>query len=186
MRQIAYIAAVGGRGGFSPTALPEFAASQLRRQRLRTNCSVLGCLVEAAASRLHLHRRGFAARKKNMRLHLFAAVGLAVLLAGASPVSADPRPRQEQVKSHVPRIMTDVSAQQRKAKRKAARTGSRITVRPRSFLDAGTEVLPGERKFTDYALPPFYSPYSVLGPGRGFDRSPLNGPFDVPGNRFSW
>jgi hypothetical protein len=30
------------------------------------------------------------------------------------------------------------------------RPRARITVEPRSFLDAGTEVLPGERKFTDY------------------------------------
>ena len=34
------------------------------------------------------------------------------------------------------------------------RPRARITVAPRSFLDAGTEVLPGERKFTDYAFPP--------------------------------
>jgi hypothetical protein len=31
---------------------------------------------------------------------------------------------------------------------------SRIVVEPRSFLDAGTELLPGEGKFLDYALPP--------------------------------
>ena len=33
------------------------------------------------------------------------------------------------------------------------RARTRVTVRPRSFLDGGTEVFPGERKFTDYALP---------------------------------
>ena len=32
------------------------------------------------------------------------------------------------------------------------RPRARVTVAPRSFLDAGTEVLPGERKFTDYAF----------------------------------
>jgi hypothetical protein len=37
---------------------------------------------------------------------------------------------------------------------KAERPRSRIVVAPRSFLDAGTEVRPGERKFTDYAFPP--------------------------------
>jgi hypothetical protein len=37
---------------------------------------------------------------------------------------------------------------------KAQRPRARVTVAPRSFLDAGTEVLPGERKFTDYAFPP--------------------------------
>ena len=36
---------------------------------------------------------------------------------------------------------------------KADRPRSRVTVAPRSFLDPGTEVRPGERKFTDYAYP---------------------------------
>jgi len=36
---------------------------------------------------------------------------------------------------------------------KADRPRARVTVAPRSFLDAGTEVRPGERKFTDYAYP---------------------------------
>ena len=35
----------------------------------------------------------------------------------------------------------------------ASRARTRVRVAPRSFLDAGTEVLPGDRKFTDYALP---------------------------------
>ena len=34
---------------------------------------------------------------------------------------------------------------------------TRVYVTRRSWLDAGTEVLPGERKFTDYAYPPGYS-----------------------------
>jgi hypothetical protein len=39
---------------------------------------------------------------------------------------------------------------------------ARVTVQRRSFLDAGTEVLPGQRKFTDYAFPPGYSPTAVI------------------------
>ena len=31
---------------------------------------------------------------------------------------------------------------------------TRVYVTTRSWLDAGTEVLPGDRKFTDYAFPP--------------------------------
>ena len=31
---------------------------------------------------------------------------------------------------------------------------TRVYITTRSWLDAGTEVLPGERKFTDYAFPP--------------------------------
>jgi hypothetical protein len=34
---------------------------------------------------------------------------------------------------------------------------TRIYVTKRSWLDAGTEILPRDRKFTDYAFPPGYS-----------------------------
>jgi hypothetical protein len=73
----------------------------------------------------------------------------------------------------------------------ANRARSRVTVAPRSFLDAGTEVLPGERKFLDYALPPGYSPMgSVINTGGkvGWDNSPLPGPFDLPSRRnpYGW
>ena len=51
-----------------------------------------------------------------------------------------------------------------------------------ALIHAG-EVLPGERKFTDYAFPPGYSAIdTVLGPGHGYARQPLNGFFDVPNN----
>jgi hypothetical protein len=64
-------------------------------------------------------------------------------------------------------------------------------VAPRSFLDAGTEVLPGERKFTDYAFPPTHNPLDVVqntGGRVGWHRSPLPGPFDLrgPNNPFGW
>jgi len=35
---------------------------------------------------------------------------------------------------------------------------TRVIVTRRSYLDAGTEVLPGDRKFTDYAYPLGYNP----------------------------
>jgi hypothetical protein len=65
---------------------------------------------------------------------------------------------------------------------------ARVRVQPRSFLDAGTDVLPGERKFTDYALPPGYSPTSVIDNTAFSHRSPLPGPFDLPGrdNPYPW
>ena len=47
----------------------------------------------------------------------------------------------------------DVPPVEAQTKKKQDGPRARITVEPRSFLDAGTEVLPGERKFTDYALP---------------------------------
>ena len=71
------------------------------------------------------------------------------------------------------------------------RARTRIRVQPRSFLDGGTEVLPGSRKFTDYAFPPGTagSPASMIGyENTAFDRgrSPLLGPFDLPGRRNPW
>jgi hypothetical protein len=57
---------------------------------------------------------------------------------------------------------------------------SRLVVAPRSFLDAGTEVLPGQRKFLDYALPPTHTPMDVVqntGGRVGWHNSPLPGPF---------
>src|SRR6059058_2974239 len=73
------------------------------------------------------------------------------------------------------------------------RPRARVTVVPRSFLDAGTEVLPGDRKFTDYAFPvgTYSTPLSVVqntGGRVGWHRSPLPGPFDLPSrnNPFGW
>jgi len=68
------------------------------------------------------------------------------------------------------------------------RPRARITVRARSFLDAGTEVLPGDRKFSDYAIPPGYSPTGVIDNTAFSRREPLPGPFDLPGrqNPYPW
>jgi hypothetical protein len=63
------------------------------------------------------------------------------------------------------------------------RTRTRITVKPRSYLDGGTEVLPGERKFMDYAQAPTYgwlAPTSSWDPN-GTHRFPLPMPGELPG-----
>jgi hypothetical protein len=62
------------------------------------------------------------------------------------------------------------------------RVRTKITVRPRSYLDGGTWVLPGERKFMDYANNPTYSwsaPTSAWDPN-GIHRFPLPMPFELP------
>ncbi len=59
-----------------------------------------------------------------------------------------------------------------------------VTVQKRSFLDAGTEVLPGQRKFTDYAFPPGYSPTSAIDFTSGNVRGPLIGPWDTSRHNF--
>src|SRR5215210_9357328 len=60
------------------------------------------------------------------------------------------------------------------------RARTRITVKPRSYLDGGTHVLPGERKFMDYAQAPTYgwlAPTSSWDP-LGTHRFPLPMPFE--------
>ena len=60
---------------------------------------------------------------------------------------------------------------------------TRIYVTKRSWLDAGTEVLPGERKFLDYAYPPSigYPSFARENLNRPIDRQPLSTPADVGG-----
>jgi hypothetical protein len=70
----------------------------------------------------------------------------------------------------------------------ASRNRSRIRVAPRSFLDGGTEVLPGERKFMDYALPAgeIGAPMSQL-KGTAWNReTALPGPFYLPSRQNPW
>ena len=57
---------------------------------------------------------------------------------------------------------------------------TRIYVTKRSWLDAGTEVLPGDRKFQDYAFPPSigYPSFARENRNRPIDRQPLNPPSD--------
>ncbi|MCP3388089.1 hypothetical protein NLM27_04770 [Bradyrhizobium sp. CCGB12] len=57
---------------------------------------------------------------------------------------------------------------------------TRIYVSKRSWLDGGTEVLPGERKFTDYALPPGSS-FARENNNRPLDRQPLSPDSDLGG-----
>jgi hypothetical protein len=60
---------------------------------------------------------------------------------------------------------------------------TRVYVTTRSWLDAGTEVLPGDRKFNDYAFPPGigYPTFARENLNRPIDRQPLNPPADLGG-----
>src|SRR6266480_5796919 len=60
---------------------------------------------------------------------------------------------------------------------------TRVYVTKRSWLDAGTEVLPGDRKFSDYAFPPEigYPSFARENRNRPIDRQPLNPPSDLGG-----
>jgi hypothetical protein len=58
---------------------------------------------------------------------------------------------------------------------------TRVYITKRSWLDAGVEVLPGDRKFNDYAFPLGES-FANQNNGRSLDRQPLNSHWDLGGN----
>jgi hypothetical protein len=107
-----------------------------------------------------------------MRCYVACAAVIATVALAAVPAGAQTQP-QKKYGSTTSRSATT-----------ANRPRARVVVAPRSFLDAGTEVLPGERKFTDYAFPPNYTPMGVVtntGGKVGWDRSPMMQPFQLPG-----
>jgi hypothetical protein len=57
---------------------------------------------------------------------------------------------------------------------------TRVYVSKRSWLDGGTEVLPGDRKYTDYAIPPTQS-FGMQNRNRPLERQPLNPASDLGG-----
>jgi hypothetical protein len=57
---------------------------------------------------------------------------------------------------------------------------TRVFISKRSWLDAGVEVLPGDRKFNDYAFPPGES-FATQNNTRSLDRQPLNSHWDLGG-----
>ena len=57
---------------------------------------------------------------------------------------------------------------------------TRVYITKRSWLDAGVEVLPGDRKFNDYAFPPGQS-FARENLNRPLDRQPLNSSWDLGG-----
>jgi hypothetical protein len=57
---------------------------------------------------------------------------------------------------------------------------TRVYVTTRSWLDAGVEVLPGDRKFNDYAFPPQQS-FALENNNRPLARQPLYPAYDLGG-----
>jgi hypothetical protein len=80
----------------------------------------------------------------------------------------------------IPEVKREQNAKTTTRAVRVKRPRSRVVVVPRSFLNAGTKVLPGERKFLDYAFPPTHVALDVVsntGGRVGWHNSPLPGPF---------
>jgi len=134
---------------------------------------------------LEIGNGGTAAREDVMTWKFPASNKLAVLLAATAvvavsfditPASAQSKPRyDDRGRPYYGPSGPNVSYQQ------GPRT--RIYVTKRSWLDAGTEVLPGDRKFNDYAFPPEigYPSFGRENKNRPIDRQPLNPPSDLGG-----
>ena len=105
---------------------------------------------------------------------LLAAGAVTGLVAGISTASAEQAKRRA-MDTRYTSGSPNVSYQQ------GPRT--RIYVSRRSWLDGGTEVLPGDRKFTDYAFPPQmgYPTFARENGNRPIDRQPLSTPADLGG-----
>jgi|HubBroStandDraft_6_1064221.scaffolds.fasta_scaffold1388703_1 hypothetical protein len=100
-------------------------------------------------------------------------VAFAALIVGAVPLAA-PAGAQSNPQATQPK----------KPSAEARGRPAHVTVEKRSFLDGGTEVLPGQRKFTDYAFPPGYSPTASIDFTTGNIRGRLIGPWDPTRNNF--
>ncbi len=113
---------------------------------------------------------------------LTAAAALAAVLA-AAPADAARKPRR--YLGPPPRALEQPTRVTVVDETGRART--RITVRRRSYLDPGTESLPFNDHYHDYAVPPSYSPFPrgaehSVAPGTS-DRRPLPALWDIPGWR---
>ena len=109
----------------------------------------------------------------NLRI-LTAGLGLATALL-TTLVSVEPASAQDPRSSVLSRnrVSPNYSYQQGR---------TRIYVTKRSWLDLGNEVQPGERKYTDYAIPPAYTQTTIDHlTGRPWTRQPLVDAWDLPG-----
>src|ERR1700720_1480506 len=107
-----------------------------------------------------------------MNFRMLCIAALAALVAVPLSVPASGQPSQA-----VPTKKPD-------AAERDARARAHVTVQKRTFLDAGVEGKPGQRKFTDYAFPPGYSPTSSIDFTSGNGPGPLSGPWDPTRNNF--
>ena len=107
-----------------------------------------------------------------MHLKSAAALCFGLVIFGLAAAPADAQTRQ--------RIASDGTRYVERGE--DGRTRTRIVIQRRSFLDAGTEVLPRSQRYTDYVFPYGGSPLNVVENTMiGGQRHPLPGPTDLMG-----
>jgi hypothetical protein len=117
-----------------------------------------------------------------MLLTTFAASALGASLLLPAPAAAAESIRNQGAESGQAQFFSSQNTRNTRQQARQPQPRSRITVQRRSFLDPGPELSPGEYKYREYATPYGYSAIdSALPPGQGWNRTPFNDPFDVPG-----
>jgi hypothetical protein len=119
-------------------------------------------------------------------LALLVAAGALVMISNA-PVNAGPRTTQRSIRhrrvehAHYNRPHVVYRHGPNVVYQQGPRT--RLYVTKRSWLDAGTEVIPGEETSTDYAFPPRlgFPSFARENNNRPIDRQPLDPPSDMWG-----
>jgi hypothetical protein len=107
---------------------------------------------------------------------VMVALAFVIAPAGAQTAKRSTDPAASRAQAYPP-------AKPKRPRAVATRPATRVVVTKRSYLDAGTEVKPGERHFTDYVFPPGYNVWS------GTNIDPMNSymsppdPFWLPGTR---
>src|SRR6185437_14155068 len=122
-----------------------------------------------------------AASKLAALLAASALVGLIAMPANAQ--SPQPQPKAKRVQQQYDRDGRPTYGPRGPNQVYQQGPHTRVYVTTRSWLDAGTEVLPGDRKFQDYAFPPEigYPTFARENLNRPIDRQPLNPPSDMGG-----
>jgi hypothetical protein len=116
---------------------------------------------------------------------LLAAAAVTVVGLGLTPASAQSAPASKQKRQQQQYDKDGRPYYGARGPNQVYQQGphTRVYVTTRSWLDAGVEVLPGDRKFQDYAFPPDvgYPSFARENNNRPIDRSPMNPPSDMGG-----
>lgn len=106
-----------------------------------------------------------------------ALFGAAALVMASAPAEAQGRSRADVERNEA---YPGDRSYRRAQDRRSRGNRTRITVRPRNYLNAGTMVLPHSQPYLDYAIPPMWTPSQIYDPTGSF-RSPLPGSFPGSG-----
>jgi hypothetical protein len=117
-----------------------------------------------------------AAKNLTVKLAVLLAAVAVVAVSGSAQAQTDPATAKRKVR------VNDPVAYSSRGPNVSYQSGprTRVYITKRSWLDAGVEVLPGDRKFNDYAFPPNQS-FARENNNRPLDRQPLNSSWDLGG-----